>query len=134
MVICPGKCWGISTASQARLGIMYYKLHVLKMFMKQKLWQCLKPNSSIERDLRASHSPREHASRLPSSCMLVHSLFIQSYHSEVYLPLPLCTDDVYSNMCGYVLLCCYGAITEMLFISRTAQHHYGLPVRRVIFQ
>ena len=89
-------------------------------------------NNGIGSDLRATHSLRKHAPRLPSSCLHTHSSL--TLPTLKYLLLPLCTDDVYSNMCGYLLLCWYSAITEMFFISRTAQHPCGLPVRRVFFQ
>ena len=40
----------------------------------------------------------------------------------------VCT-DFYSNVCGCVFLCCYGAITEMFLTSRMVQRHCLLPPR-----
>ena len=108
--------------SQVRIRMRYYRSRVLEIFLMALevisehliLWGSMPPDSQVH------------------ACLHTHSSLTPP--TLKYLPLPLCTDDVYSNMCGCVLLCCYGAITEMFFISRMAQHHCGLPARMDIFQ
>ena len=91
----------------------------LKMLVRPNCSRILNPIMVLEVISAYFIFSGEHAPRLPGSCLHTHTLFIQSSHS-----VSLCT-DLYSNMCGCVLLLIVTFFISGLLKSCTPQNHFA---------